>query len=103
VTRANPTDRGKQGTKRSLLTDLAGIPLTLVEDEVNSYDVRFLSTLDCRVISRPEPTMEQPQHMCLDAAYDSTPDYKELLARHFQPHVRSLGEEKRKKEFIPGY
>jgi putative transposase len=84
ATAANPTDRGKSGT--------------------NPHDVRLLSaTLDGLVISRPEPTPEQPQHLCLDAAYDSTPVYQELLARHYQPHVRSRGEEKREKEFIPGY
>ncbi len=61
------------------------------------------ATLDGLVISRPEPTAEQPQQMYLDAAYDSTPVYKELLARHYQPHVRSRGEEKREQEVIPGY
>jgi putative transposase len=104
ATGANPTDRGKSGTKRSLLTDGAGIPLALVVDGANRHDVRLLSaTLDGLVLSRPEPTKEQPQHLCLDAAYDSTPVYQELLARHYQPHVRSRVEEKREKEFIPGY
>src|SRR5258708_33228793 len=104
ATGANPTDRGKCGTKRSLLTDGAGIPLALVVDGANRHDVRLLSaTLDGLVISRPEPTPEQPQHLCLDAAYDSTPVYQELLARHYQPHVRSRGAEKREKELIPGY
>jgi putative transposase len=104
ATGANPTDRGKQGTKRSLLTDGAGIPLALIVDGANRHDVRLLSaTLDGLVISRPEPTPEQPQHVCLDAAYDSTPVYQELLARHYQPHVRSRGEEKGEKATIPGY
>jgi putative transposase len=40
---ANPTDRGKQGTKRSLLTDGAGIPLALVVDGANRHDVRLRS------------------------------------------------------------
>jgi len=53
ATGANPTDRGKQGTKRSLLTDGAGIPLALVVDGANRHDVRLLSaTLDGLVISR---------------------------------------------------
>jgi len=104
ATGANPTDRGKAGTKRSLLTDGAGIPLALIVDAANRHDVRLLSaTLDGLVISRPEPTEEQPQHLCLDAAYDSTEVYKDLLARHYQPHVRSRGEEKHEKELIPGY
>ena len=62
-----------------------------------------VATLDGLVISRPEPTPEQPQHLCLDAAYDSTAVYKELVARHYQPHVRSRGEEKREKEITSGY
>jgi putative transposase len=103
ATGANPTDRGKRGTKRSLLTDGAGIPLALVVDGANRHDVKLLSaTLDGLVISRPEPTPEQPQHLCLDAAYDSTPVYQELLARHDQPQVRSRGEEQREKEITPG-
>src|SRR5690348_12845991 len=62
-----------------------------------------VATLDGLMISRPEPTSEQPQHLCLDAAYDSTAVYKEVVARHYQPHVRSPGEEKREKEITPGY
>jgi len=104
ATGANPTDRGKQGTKRSLLTDGAGVSLALIVDGASRHDVRLLcATLDGLVISRPEPTEEQPQHLCLDAAYDSTPVYKELLARHYQPHVPSRGEEKGEKVNIPDY
>jgi putative transposase len=55
------------------------------------------------VISRPEPTAEQPQHFCLAAAYDSTPVFEDLLARQYQPHVRIRGEEKREQELIPGF
>ena len=103
ATGPNPTDRGKKGTKRSLLTDGAGIPLALVIDGANRHDVKLLSaTLDGLVVSRPE-LIEKQQHLCLDAAYDSTPVYYELLARHYQPHVRSRGEERMEKETIPGY
>ena len=104
ATGANPTDRGKRGTKRSLLTDGAGIPLALGVAGAKRHDVRLLSaTLDGLGVSRPERTPEQPQHLCLDAAYDSTPVSQELLTRHDQPHVRSRGEEKHEQEFIPGY
>jgi transposase len=40
ATGATPTDRGKKGTKRSLLTDGAGIPLAMVIDGANRHDVR---------------------------------------------------------------
>lgn len=104
ATGPNPTDRGKRGTKRSLLTDGAGIPLALVIDGANRHDVKLLSaTLDGLAVSRPEPNLQEPQHLCLDAAYDSTPVYKELLARHYRPHVRSRGEERMEKEIILGY
>ena len=69
----------------------------------NRHDVKLLSASpESLVIIRPELTHEQPQQLCLDAAYYSTPVYKELLARHYQPHVRSRGEDKREIEFIPG-
>src|SRR2546421_10897846 len=72
ATGANPTDRGKQGTKRSMLTDGAGIPLALMVDGANRHDVKLLcATLDGIVVTRPAPSEEQPQHLCLEAAYDA--------------------------------
>lgn len=104
ATGPNPTDRGKRGTKRSLLTDGAGIPLALIIDGANRHDVKLLSaTLDGVAVSRPEPTREHPQHLCLDAGYDSTPISTDLLTRRYQPHVRSRGEERMEKEIIAGY
>ena len=82
ATGATPTARGKAGTTRSLLTDGAGMPLALVVDGASRHEVRLRSaTRDGLVISRPEPRQEQPHHLCLDAAYDSTPVYQDLLAR----------------------
>jgi len=37
-TGANPTDHGKKGTKRSLLTDGKGIPLSVIVDGANRHD-----------------------------------------------------------------
>ena len=55
ATGANPTDRGKCGTKRSVLTDGAGIPLAVV-DGANRHDIPLLrATLDGLMISRPGP------------------------------------------------
>ena len=94
ATGANPTDRGKSGVKRSLLTDGAGIPLALVIDGANRRDVKLLcATLDGIVIARPESTEEQPQHLCLDAGYDGAPVRKEVETRHYVPHISSRGRE----------
>jgi putative transposase len=62
ATGANPTDRGKSGAKRSLLTDGAGVPLAIVIDGANRHDVKLLcATLDGIVIARPEPLVVQSQ------------------------------------------
>lgn len=71
----SPVDRGKQGTKRSLMTDGAGIPLGCVVAPANAHDSPLL-----------RPTLEQlsrfdlglgtglPENITvhLDAGYDST-------------------------------
>jgi putative transposase len=84
-----PTDRGKQGTKRSILCDRRGVPLALVIEGANRHDMKLLSaTLDNQVVQRPEPTMERPQNLCLDAGYDYAPVYADLYLRGYEPHVR---------------
>ncbi|EFH79532.1 IS5 family transposase [Ktedonobacter racemifer] len=104
ATGANPTDRGKRGVKRSLLTDGAGIPLAIVIDGANRHDVKLLcATLDGIVIARPEPAEEQPQHLCLDAGYVGAPARQEVETRHYVPHIRSRGEEKQEKVLTPGH
>ena len=90
----NPTDRGKLGTKRSVMCEAAGIPVGLATDGANRNDCKLTeATLDSVPIERPDPTPEQPQGVCLDKAYDH--DFvRELLAQHdFTPHIRSRGEE----------
>lgn len=43
----NPTDRGKQGVKRSLMTDANGLPLSLSIAGVNTHDIKLVAgTLD---------------------------------------------------------
>ena len=68
----NPTDRGKAGTKRSLLVDGEGGPLSIVVAGANVHDAKLLeATLDATVVERPQPTEEEPQHLCLDKGYDN--------------------------------
>ena len=65
----NPTDRGKKGSKKSLLVDERGIPLSLVLSGANTHDVKLLSaTLDSIVIERPGEGLIR-QNLCLDAGY----------------------------------
>jgi len=48
----NPTDRAKSGTKRSLLTDGAGIPLAVTVDGANRHDKKLLEdTLNAPILT----------------------------------------------------
>lgn len=101
----NPTDRGKSGTKRSLLTEANGIPIGLVVEGANRHDMKLTEpTLKSIIVERPEPTEENPQHMCLDKGYDY-PEVRELLEKWgYTAHIKARGEEiQEKEEKIPGY
>ena len=90
----NPTDRGKRGTKRSLHTDGAGVPLAVAVGGANRHDSRLLAaTLDGLVVARPDPEGVE-QHLCLDAAYDGEPSRAEAEARGYTHHIRGRGEER---------
>lgn len=103
ATGPNPTDRGKQGTKDSVLTDGAGIPLAIVVDGANRHDMKLLAaTLDGLVVARPAPTDDDPQHVCLDAGYDYAAVRQEVAARGYVAHIRSRGEERAIKLLHPG-
>ena len=54
MTGPNPTDRAKLGTKRHLLTDGQGIPLSIIITAANTHDMKAaISILDNIVINRP--------------------------------------------------
>lgn len=100
----NPTDRGKRGTKRSVLTDGQGVPLAIVVEGANRHDMKLVEpTLEAILAPRPEPTLERPQHLCLDKGYDY-PEVRELVAAWgYTAHIRSRGEDQAGKTTVPGY
>ena len=50
----NPTDRGKQGVKRSLMTDAKRLSLSLVVAGANTHDIKLVEdTLDGLQAGRP--------------------------------------------------
>ena len=91
ATTKNPTDRAKSGTKRSMLTDGAGIPLSVAIERANRHDAKLLvATLEGLVVAPPAWEEEdEQQNMCLDAAYDSEPVHEELKERGYMPHHAS--------------
>jgi putative transposase len=69
----NPTEREKKGTKRSLLVDGRGAPLSLIVAGANRHDVKLLAqTLDAIVIRRPKPTKKEPQHTAVSSEINAS-------------------------------
>lgn len=102
-TGSNPTDRSKLGTKRHLLTDQRGTPLSAVVTGANVHDMKAaLATLDSTVIERPSPRPYHPQHLCLDKGYDFPEIERAVVEREYIPHMRHRGEiEKPAKRYRP--
>jgi putative transposase len=90
----NPTDRAKCGTKRSLLTDARGTPLSVVVAGANRNDHKLMAeTLEAVPVKRPQPTPDEPQHLCLDKDYDYREPRDLAEAFGFTLHLRTRGEE----------
>ena len=54
MTGNNPTDRSKVGTKRHILTDKNGIPLSVVITSASTHDIKAVTdVMDYAVIKRP--------------------------------------------------
>jgi putative transposase len=91
-TGANPTERGKRGVKRSLLTEGHGVPLGMVVAGANRPDMRLVApTLYSLVVERPEPTDEHPQGLCLDKGYDYEAVRATLAVCGFTAHITARG------------
>jgi putative transposase len=95
MTGPNPTDRGKLGTKRHVLTDGKGIPLSVVITAANVHDMKAaINTLDNIVVKRPSYNMcKTKQNLCLDKGYDFQEIENEVIKQGYLPHIRHRGEQ----------
>jgi transposase len=86
----------KKGSKRSLLVDGAGVPLSLIVSGANRHDVKLLAiTLDSIVVVRPKTSRRRRQNLCADKGYAGHPAAQAMKRRGYTPHVRQRGEESR--------
>ena len=77
----NPTDRGKKGTKKSLLTDGDGGPLGVVIAGANVRRAQMLrATIEAIVVERPDPT-EDGSRTCAWTRGMTTPTGREAASR----------------------
>lgn len=97
----NPTDRGKPGTKRHLVTDARGTPLGLTLSGANRHDSMMLApTLDAippiRAGRRGRPR-RRPGKLHADKAYDHRRCRRECRARGITPRIARRGVESSQK------
>lgn len=104
ATGPSPVDRAKRGTNRHLLTDGNGIPLSVVVAKANQNDMKLVQeTFEFMVVEQPEPTEDQPQHICLDKGYDYQEVENIVAAWGYTAHIRRRGEDEVYREKIPHY
>ena len=102
MTGSSPVDRSKLGTKRHILTDKQGIPLSAAITSANTHDIKAVTdVIDNVVIKRPTTTTtttantflsttkqrKTRQHLCLDRAYSSKSIENEIIHRGYVPHI----------------
>jgi putative transposase len=99
MTGDSPVDRSKLGTKRHILTDKNGIPLSTVITSASTHDIKTVTdVIDDAVINRHfessfskkktrRQNRQQQQHLCLDRAYKSKSTENEIINRGYVPHI----------------
>lgn len=91
----NPTDRAKDGVKKSLLVEHDGGPLAIVVAGANVPDAHLLAaTLDAVVVERPAPEPDYPQHLCLDKGYDNDAGWEATVEREYEPHIALIRDQR---------
>jgi len=85
ATVANPTDRGRCGVKRHLLTDGTSVPLATVLSGANRTEMKQLADLLDAVIYEV-PSFGERQ-LCLDRGYDYTNCRETAVAHGYFPHI----------------
>ena len=88
MTGNNPTDRSKLGTKRHILTDKKGIPLSAVISSASTHDINLVTdVVDSAIIRRRRERGRRKQHLCLDKGYNSKQEEQELIKRGYVLHI----------------
>ncbi|MCC6179171.1 MAG: hypothetical protein IT305_28010 [Chloroflexi bacterium] len=74
--------------KRSLLVEGHGRPLSAVVAGANVPDDQLLEeTIEAMVLARPEPEPDWPQHLALDAGYDTPTGWETTVDHDYYPHI----------------
>ena len=94
ATGPSPVDRAKSGTKRSVLSDGRGAPLSVIVKGANAHDKTLaLETLDSIPVERPPKRSYRLHHLCLDAGYDYEDVIGGVQERGYSLHLKKRGAE----------
>ena len=105
----NPTDRSKLGTKRHILTDKKGIPLSVLISPASTHDIKLVTdVVDKSIIKRPKSSSRSKlksrrrrrrlQHLCLDKGYNSAEEEQDLIKRGYVLHIPIKKKKKKEKK-----
>ncbi len=84
----NPTDREEKGSKRHLLVDGRGVPLSLIVTAANVNDGKRLdAVLGAIVVQRACTPVRRSKHLCADAGYRSTEHLRVIKEHGYIAHV----------------
>jgi IS5 family transposase len=84
----------KNGSKRHLLVDGRGVPLSLVVTGANRRDVSPLgAVLKAIMVERPRPNVRRHKHLCADAGYTGASALKAIEEHGYIPHVKGRAKE----------
>ncbi|WP_420596342.1 transposase [Deinococcus sp.] len=86
ATGSNPTERGKAGAKRTLLTDGKGIPLAMVLSGANRHDRQMLVEVLNAVVIPLLTDDEAEYHLCLDRGYATPICHQRVKDHHLTAH-----------------
>ncbi|MFI5615208.1 IS5 family transposase [Amycolatopsis sp. NPDC051903] len=100
MTGPNPVDRGKSGSKIHVLSDRAGLPLSVAVSAANTNDSYALKPLVMAIpaiTSRRGPRRRKPGKLHADKAYDQADLRKWVRGRGIKVRIARKGIESRKK------
>ena len=79
-----------------MIVEADGGPLGICISSANTNDAHLLAaTINAIVVFRPQPSEEEPQHLCLDKGYDNPRGEDAAKNAGYTPHIRRIGEEKK--------
>lgn len=100
----NPTDRGKSGVKRHLLTEAGGLPVGLSITGANIHDIKEVeAVVSTMPFLPPFATQQEPQGFCADRGYDAARIHTLVERLGYEDHIKSRWQEKEELKKVPGY